>query len=77
MFSVDYPFAANDSGRQFLDNLHLSDNDMEKLCWRNAAEFTEASNRGIIQVYQPGLWRLSRLKNGNLNHNFRHCRKLW
>lgn len=38
LFSVDYPFATNDSGRQFLDNLHLSDNDMEKLCWRNAAQ---------------------------------------
>jgi predicted TIM-barrel fold metal-dependent hydrolase len=38
LFSVDYPFATNDNGRQFLDNLHLSDKDMEKLCWRNAAQ---------------------------------------
>lgn len=38
MFSVDYPFAANEAGREFLNNIKLSNEDMEKLCWRNAAQ---------------------------------------
>jgi len=36
MYSVDYPFSANTLGRNFLDSLKLSDEDMSKLTHRNA-----------------------------------------
>lgn len=36
MFSVDYPFATNASGRLFLDQLALSPTDRTKLCHGNA-----------------------------------------
>ena len=38
MFSVDYPFSATTLGRDYLDSLDLSEPDMEKLCYRNAAK---------------------------------------
>ncbi len=36
LFSIDYPFAKNQMGRQFLDNLNLNETDMQKLAHRNA-----------------------------------------
>ncbi len=36
MFSVDYPFAPNESGREFLDKISLAPADMEKLAHGNA-----------------------------------------
>jgi len=36
MFSVDYPFSTNIQGRDFLNSLKLSDQDMSKLTHRNA-----------------------------------------
>jgi hypothetical protein len=36
MFSVDYPYAPNLKGRQFLDALRLPKDDMEKICHGNA-----------------------------------------
>ena len=36
MFSVDYPFAPNESGRKFLERISLSPADMEKLTHGNA-----------------------------------------
>jgi len=40
LYSVDYPFAGMDTGRQFLESLpaHFSPEEMEKIAWRNAAE---------------------------------------
>ena len=40
LYSVDYPFAGMDTGRQFLTSLqaHLSEEEMEKVAWRNGAE---------------------------------------
>jgi predicted TIM-barrel fold metal-dependent hydrolase len=37
MFSVDYPYATHAQGRAFLDRISIPPADMEKLCWRNAA----------------------------------------
>jgi predicted TIM-barrel fold metal-dependent hydrolase len=37
LFSVDYPFATNEQGKQFLAAIQLSDADLEKLCYQNAA----------------------------------------
>jgi len=36
MFSVDYPFSSNTLGREFLDKLAVSPEDMEKITHRNA-----------------------------------------
>ena len=36
MFSVDYPFSPNTIGREFLGSIQLSEQDMEKLSYRNA-----------------------------------------
>jgi len=36
LFSVDYPYAPNQAGRQFLDSLKLPQGDLEKLCHGNA-----------------------------------------
>jgi len=36
LFSVDYPYAANESGRAFLDSLALAPADLAKLAHRNA-----------------------------------------
>jgi predicted TIM-barrel fold metal-dependent hydrolase len=36
MFSVDYPFSLNDTGRKFLDSLAVSPQDLEKIAHRNA-----------------------------------------
>jgi predicted TIM-barrel fold metal-dependent hydrolase len=36
LFSVDYPFSSNTLGREFLDSLAVSPEDMEKLTHRNA-----------------------------------------
>jgi hypothetical protein len=36
MFSVDYPFAPNESGREFLDRISLAPADMAKLTHENA-----------------------------------------
>jgi len=36
MFSVDYPYAPNLKGRQFLDALKLPKDDLEKICYGNA-----------------------------------------
>jgi predicted TIM-barrel fold metal-dependent hydrolase len=36
MFSVDYPYALDQQGREFLDRVSLSPTDMEKLTHRNA-----------------------------------------
>ena len=36
MFSVDYPYAPNQKGRQFLDALNLPQDDLEKICHGNA-----------------------------------------
>lgn len=36
MFSVDYPFSPNAVGRKFLDNLHVSPEDLEKIAHGNA-----------------------------------------
>jgi predicted TIM-barrel fold metal-dependent hydrolase len=36
MFSVDYPYAANPKGREFLDRLSLAPADMAKLAHGNA-----------------------------------------
>jgi uncharacterized protein len=36
MFSVDYPYAPNLKGRQFLDALNLPKDDLEKICHGNA-----------------------------------------
>ncbi len=38
MFSVDYPFSSNTLGRKFLDNLDVSQEDMEKITHRNAEQ---------------------------------------
>lgn len=36
LFSVDYPFSPNETGRQFLDSLPLNPDDMAKITHRNA-----------------------------------------
>jgi len=36
MFSIDYPFSSNEQGRQYLDSMQLSTEDMEKLTHGNA-----------------------------------------
>ena len=36
MFSVDYPFSANEDGRAFLDNTSISLEDKEKISHLNA-----------------------------------------
>ena len=36
MFSVDYPFAPNEKGREFLDKISLAPDDMEKMAHGNA-----------------------------------------
>ena len=36
LFSVDYPFSANASGREFLDTLPVGGDDFEKIAHRNA-----------------------------------------
>jgi uncharacterized protein len=36
MFSIDYPFSSNETGRKFLDSLPLSSADMEKIAHGNA-----------------------------------------
>jgi predicted TIM-barrel fold metal-dependent hydrolase len=36
MFSVDYPFSTNKQGRDYLDNMALSDDQKEKIAYRNA-----------------------------------------
>ena len=36
MFSVDYPYASNGKGRDFLDGISLAPTDMEKLTHNNA-----------------------------------------
>jgi predicted TIM-barrel fold metal-dependent hydrolase len=36
LFSVDYPFSSNETGRKFLDSLTLTPEDMAKLTHRNA-----------------------------------------
>jgi hypothetical protein len=36
MFSVDYPFAPNEKGREFLDRISLAPADMAKLTHGNA-----------------------------------------
>lgn len=36
LFSVDYPYSANASGRTFLDNLPVSEDDKAKICHGNA-----------------------------------------
>jgi uncharacterized protein len=36
LFSVDYPFSANATGREFLNQLAISDEDLEKIAHRNA-----------------------------------------
>ena len=36
LFSVDYPFSANDVGRKFLESLAISQEDMAKITHGNA-----------------------------------------
>jgi uncharacterized protein len=36
LFSVDYPFSPNTAGRNFLNNLQISSDDMEKIAHKNA-----------------------------------------
>ncbi|NIG57616.1 amidohydrolase family protein [Chitinophaga sp. Cy-1792] len=38
MFSVDYPFSTNEAGRQFLDSIPLSMEEVEKIAGQNAAQ---------------------------------------
>lgn len=40
LYSVDYPFAGMDTGREFLETMrtHLNEEEMEKVAWSNAAE---------------------------------------
>ena len=38
MFSVDYPFAKNQQGINFLKQIELNDSDMAKLCYENARQ---------------------------------------
>ncbi len=42
MFSVDYPFSSNATGRKFLDNLAVSREDMEKITHLNAEQLLKA-----------------------------------
>ncbi len=46
MFSVDYPYASNQQGRQFLDRLKLSESDMEKVCHGNAERLLGLARAG-------------------------------
>ncbi|OPB98019.1 amidohydrolase family protein [Elizabethkingia occulta] len=43
MFSVDYPFGTNESGRAFLDSLNLSQSDLEKIAYINAMNLLKLS----------------------------------
>jgi predicted TIM-barrel fold metal-dependent hydrolase len=43
MFSVDYPFSTNESGRAFLDSLNLSQSDLEKIAYINAMNLLKLS----------------------------------
>ena len=36
LFSIDYPFSPNETGRKFLDSLQLSPEDMARLTHKNA-----------------------------------------
>ena len=36
IFSVDYPYATNEEGRKFLDNIPLSPEDVKKISYKNA-----------------------------------------
>ncbi len=36
MFSVDYPFSPNEHGRKFLDEMRLTDDELEKIAFKNA-----------------------------------------
>jgi uncharacterized protein len=43
LFSVDYPYASNEEGRAFIDNLPLSGNDLEKFVHGNADRLLKLS----------------------------------
>ena len=43
MFSVDYPYASNEGGRAFLDNLSLAPTDFEKITHLNAERLLKLS----------------------------------
>jgi predicted TIM-barrel fold metal-dependent hydrolase len=46
MFSVDYPFAPNEAGRDFITNAPVSDSDREKLAFRNAERLLGLGRNG-------------------------------
>ena len=43
IFSVDYPYSSNESGRAFLDNLPVSPADKEKISYLNAERLLKLS----------------------------------
>jgi uncharacterized protein len=50
MFSVDYPYAPNQMGRQFLDALKLPQGDLEKICHGNAERLLRLGTAGEADV---------------------------
>ena len=38
MFAVDYPFEPNELFAEFIDTVEISEEDREKICWKNAEE---------------------------------------
>jgi uncharacterized protein len=50
MFSVDYPYAPNQMGRQFLDALKLLQGDLEKICHGNAERLLRLGTAGEADV---------------------------
>jgi predicted TIM-barrel fold metal-dependent hydrolase len=46
MFSVDYPYSSNSQGREFLDQLSLSPDQMEKLTHSNADRLLRLTKQG-------------------------------
>jgi predicted TIM-barrel fold metal-dependent hydrolase len=62
MFSVDYPYAPNAKGRDFLDGISLAPADMAKLMHNNADALLKAEGRGRVKAWssQPRRQRCRR-----------------
>jgi predicted TIM-barrel fold metal-dependent hydrolase len=43
LFSVDYPFSTNEQGKQYLDSMQLSPEDLEKIAHGNADKVLKLS----------------------------------
>jgi uncharacterized protein len=44
LFSIDYPYSSTETGRKFLDNMHISESDMEKITHTNAERLLQLNS---------------------------------